>query len=38
MDVREYSADVRTFACCISGHSNRIRIEFRLSVYRRPEE
>ena len=36
MDVQEQRADVRTFSRCISGYSNRIRIESQLSVSRRP--
>ena len=36
MDVREQRADVRTFNCCISGYSNRIRIESQLYISRRP--
>lgn len=36
MDVQEYSADVRTFNCCISGYSNRIHIESQLYISKRP--
>ena len=37
MDVQEQRADIRTFDYCISGYSNRIRIESQLYISRRPE-